>query len=159
VLAKEVQSEEGAEARFLLADLLYRTHKVDEAEKRINEFIEMSSPHHFWLGKSFILLADIFVDKKDLFQARYTLQSVVDNYGVKDDGILETAKVKLEPLLEDQAPKEKSSSKVIKRKPEKKNKEKVNDKKLKNKQQSDSGTLSEKDAQSILEEMVGEADE
>jgi len=159
VLAKEVQSEEGAEARFLLADLLYRTHKVDEAEKRINEFIEMSSPHHFWLGKSFILLSDIFVDKKDLFQARYTLQSVVDNYGVKDDGILETAKVKLEPLLDDQAPKEKSSSKTLKRKPEKKNKERVIDKKLKNKQQSHSGTLSEKDAQSILKEMVGEADE
>lgn len=159
VLAKEVQSEEGAEARFLLAELLYRTHKADEAEKRINEFIEMSSPHHFWLGKSFILLSDIFVDKKDLFQARYTLQSVVDNYGIKDDGILETAKVKLEPLLEDQASKEKNLIKKPSTESGKQVKEKANNKKLKNKPQSQSGSLSEKDAQSILEEMIGKTDE
>tara|TARA_R110001583_G_scaffold24456_5_gene89178 strand:+ start:4203 stop:7376 length:3174 start_codon:yes stop_codon:yes gene_type:complete len=147
VLAKEVQSVEGAESRFLLADLLYRTQDVNGAEKVVNEFIEMNSPHHYWLGKSFILLSDIFVDKKDLFQARYTLKSVIDNYAIKDDGIIKAAKAKLEPILDDEIEKESDLD----------NKEtKTIQKELKSKKHVKADSLSTNDAKSMLNEMVGE---
>lgn len=45
------------------------------------------------------MLSDVFLKKDDAFQARYTLQSIVDNYAVKDDGIIERAQAKLDVLL------------------------------------------------------------
>lgn len=149
ILAREVQSKEGAEARFLLAELLYRTKKTGEAEKIINEFIEMNSPHYYWLGKSFILLSDIYIVKKDVFQARYTLQSIIDNYGVKDDGIVDTARLKLDLIVEEKKPVEE-----IKNKEAKPNKKEEN-----SKQKSKVDSLSTLDAKSILEEMVNETDD
>ncbi|MGZ2368583.1 tetratricopeptide repeat protein [Ancylomarina sp. YFZ004] len=158
-LAKEVQTVEGAESRFLLAELLYKTQKIDEAEKRINEFIEMNSPHHYWLGKSFILLSDIFVDKKDVFQARYTLQSVIDNYAIKDDGIIDGAKLKLEPILEDDKIKEKNLKKKSATSSQIKTETKSTNKRLKSKKQVKVDSLSTNDAKSILNEMVGELED
>ncbi|MFT5749343.1 MAG: TolA-binding protein [Ancylomarina sp.] len=149
-LAKEVQSVEGAESRFLLADLLYRTGKIVDAEKVVNEFIEMNSPYHYWLGKSFILLSDIFVDKKDLFQARYTLKSVIDNYAIKDDGIIKAAKDKIEPILD--VENEKESDLDIKGTT-------TIQKEIKSKEKFKGDSLSTNDAKSMLNEMVGELDD
>jgi hypothetical protein len=51
----------------------------------------------YWVAKSFILLADNYLALKDEFQAKSTLQSVLDNY-TGDDDILPTAKEKLDAL-------------------------------------------------------------
>lgn len=99
VLAKETQSVEGAESKYLVAKIYSEKTQYDLAEKEINSFIEMNSPHHYWLAESFLLLSDVFLKKNDAFQARYTLQSIVDNYAVKDDGIIERAQAKLDILL------------------------------------------------------------
>ncbi len=159
-LAKDVQSVNGAESRFLLAELFYENKKIDEAEKTINEFIEMNSPHHYWLGKSFILLSDIFVDKKDLFQARYTLQSIIDNYTVKDDEIIQTAKSKLSAILEDDKINEKKDlKKEVKRDSLKKDEVKPVEKKelVEKKEKVDS--VYSKDVKSILNEMIEELED
>lgn len=98
-LAKETQSAEGAESKYLLAKVYFGKAQYDLAEKEINQFIEMNSPHHYWLAESFLLLSDVFLKKDDAFQARYTLQSIVDNYGIKDDGIIERAQANLDVLV------------------------------------------------------------
>ncbi len=149
-LAKDVQSVEGAESRFLLADLLYKNKDVNGAEKLINEFIEMNSPHHYWLGKSFILLSDIFVSKKDQFQAQHTLKSVIDNYAIKDDGIVEEAKAKLKLLLGVENEKRDDLDTI---------KTKTIKKELKKKKHLKADSLSTNDARSILNEMVGELED
>jgi TolA-binding protein len=99
VLVAETQSQEGAEAKYLLAKLYFEKKQYDLAEEEINQFIEMNSPHQYWLAESFLLLSDVFLKKEDAFQARYTLQSIIDNYGVKGDGIVERAQEKLNLLL------------------------------------------------------------
>lgn len=109
-LAKEVQSVEGAEAKFRLAKIYFDKKQYDSSEKEINQFIEMNSPHHYWLAESFLLLSDVFLEKDDAFQARYTLQSIVDNYASKEDGILERAQAKLNVLL---ASEKKAEEKII----------------------------------------------
>jgi hypothetical protein len=53
--------------------------------------------YDYWLAKSFILLADNYVKLKDNFQAKATLQSVLDNYKADDD-IIPTATEKLQRL-------------------------------------------------------------
>ncbi|MCG8700947.1 MAG: tetratricopeptide repeat protein, partial [Bacteroidales bacterium] len=79
-LAKEVVSKEGAESKFKVAELLYNKGDLEESEKVILNFSEQSSPHDYWIARSFILWADIFLKRDDTFQAVETLQSIIDFY-------------------------------------------------------------------------------
>ena len=83
----------------MVAEILYEQGKKDAAEKEILDLVNKNTPHQFWLGKGFILLSDIYVDKKDDFQAYQTLKSIIDYYEIPDDGILATAKEKQSRLL------------------------------------------------------------
>lgn len=91
----EVSTAYGAEAKYRVAELLWISGDINGAEKEANQFIDMSSPHPYWTGKTFLLLADIAVKKGDLFQAKATLQSLIDYYTVKNDGIIDEARSKL----------------------------------------------------------------
>jgi tetratricopeptide (TPR) repeat protein len=97
-VAKDVKSAEGAEAKYLLCQLYYNQNKKDAAEKEIFDFIDKNTPYQYWLGKSFILLSDIYVDKKDDFQAMQTLQSILDYYAVANDGIKDEAHARKEKI-------------------------------------------------------------
>ena len=44
-------------------------------------------------------MSDVYVQKKDNFQAKATLNSVIDNY-VGDDDIIDIAKTKLDAITE-----------------------------------------------------------
>ncbi|VAW12554.1 FIG00651507: hypothetical protein [hydrothermal vent metagenome] len=94
-LAVETKSEQGAEAKYLISEIYYLQKKMDSAEKGIMDFISMGTPHLYWLGKSFLLLSDIYQAKGDDFQAKHTLKSVVENYGEPNDGIIAEASRKL----------------------------------------------------------------
>ncbi|NEN22875.1 tetratricopeptide repeat protein [Cryomorpha ignava] len=95
-LAKKADSKEGAEAKFRLAQIAFEQSDLDEAEKQIFELAQGFASFDFWKVKGFILLADVYVSRKDYFQARATLQSVIDN--VKDEKFVNEAKAKLQAL-------------------------------------------------------------
>jgi predicted negative regulator of RcsB-dependent stress response len=95
-LSREVVSAEGAESKYRVAELLYRDNQTDEAEKIVMEFIDQKSPHEYWMASMFILLSDISIRKGDMLQARVTLESLRDYYTIKDDGILDEVRAKLE---------------------------------------------------------------
>ncbi len=94
----EVGTIFGAESKYHVAELLYAEGKTDEAEKVVNAFIDLNSPHAYWTGKVFLLLSDISEKKGDTFQSKATLQSLIDYYTIKDDGIIEEARAKLTKL-------------------------------------------------------------
>ena len=54
--------------------------------------------HDYWVAKTYILIADNYIGMKDIFQAKSTLQSIIENYEVEDDDILNIAKEKLKKL-------------------------------------------------------------
>lgn len=87
----------GAEAKYLVGYLQYVRGDYKASQKTIFELVKMES-HDYWVAKGFILLADNYVALKDNFQAKSTLQSVLDNYAGKDDDIIPTAKAKLDQL-------------------------------------------------------------
>lgn len=93
-ISEEVMSIEGAEAKFRIAELYVKQKEYIKAEKEILDFSEKSSPHEYWIARSFILWSDIFSYKGDYFQAIQTLQSIIDYYAKTDDGILAMAKEK-----------------------------------------------------------------
>jgi TolA-binding protein len=86
-VAVEVNSKEGAESKFRVAELTFIQGDKKKAEEVIYEYIEMNTPHAYWMGKSFLLLAEIFQSNGDDFQALQTLQSVIDYYTDENDGI------------------------------------------------------------------------
>ena len=109
-IAIEVMSKEGAESKYRLAELYFKEKDYSNAEKEILDFSEKTSPHDYWIARSFLLWAEIFVEKKDYFQAIQTLQSIIDYYVSTDDGILKMAndrKAEIVKLQEaDKQPKE-----------------------------------------------------
>ncbi|MFC2112041.1 tetratricopeptide repeat protein [Bacteroidota bacterium] len=98
-VAEEVSSEEGAESKYRVAECLYIRKGYDEAEETVFEFIDLNTPHQFWMAKSFILLSDVYLVKEDDFQAVQTLQSIIDFYEETDDGILDLAMRKKAEIL------------------------------------------------------------
>lgn len=97
-LALDVTNAEGAESAYRLIEELYKNGEYEESEKRIYDFADSKTPHAYWLGKAFILLGDIYVQRKDVFQARATYRSVVDGYTPANDGIVAEAQSKLNKL-------------------------------------------------------------
>ena len=92
------QTEMGAEAKFMLSQMLFDESKYDEAEKSIFALSEKFASYDYWVAKGFILLADVYVKKDNLFQARQTLQSIIDNYEGQD--LVLIAREKLNAILE-----------------------------------------------------------
>ncbi len=84
-IATEVRTANGAEAKYLIAEAYFNLQDIDKAEAEIMSFASMNTQHQYWLAKSFILLADIYVARNDDFQAKQYLLSLQANYKVKDD--------------------------------------------------------------------------
>jgi len=112
-LSGDTNSAEGAESKFLVAEILYEKQKLKEAEKEIMDFIDKNSPHQFWLAKSFILLSDIYLKNGDEFEAKHTLKSIEENYPEKTDGILDTTRQKLQLIEAGEAVDTKNQSKPL----------------------------------------------
>ncbi|HEX7585525.1 MAG TPA: tetratricopeptide repeat protein, partial [Prolixibacteraceae bacterium] len=112
-LSAETNSAEGAESKFLVAEILFEKQKLKEAESEIMDFIDKNSPHQYWLAKSFILLSDIYLKNGDEFQAKHTLTSIVDNYPEPNDGIMEITRQKLQVIEAGEASQTKNESKPL----------------------------------------------
>ncbi|MBR2030797.1 MAG: tetratricopeptide repeat protein [Alistipes sp.] len=98
LLSGDVSNAEGAESAYRVIEALFGEAKLDECEQKIYALADSKTAHSYWLGKAFILLGDIYVQRNDLFQAKATYRSVVDGYTPADDGIVEEAQSKLEKL-------------------------------------------------------------
>lgn len=85
VLAKDTRTLYGAEAKYLVAQQLYNAADYSAAEKVILDFIEQSTPHAYWLARSFVLLSDVYVALDKKLDARQYLLSLQQNYQADDD--------------------------------------------------------------------------
>ena len=85
ILAKDTRNVYGAEAKYLLAQLYYNMHKYDSAEKEVLDYINVSTPHSYWLARSFILLADVYMTNEKYIEAKQYLISLEQSYKAEDD--------------------------------------------------------------------------
>lgn len=97
-LSGDVRDVEGAESAYRVIEHEYKAGRTAEAERLVYAFSDGNTPHAYWLGRSFLLLGDIYRARNDLFQARATYQSIVDGYSVANDGLIDEAKERIRNL-------------------------------------------------------------
>lgn len=97
-VADKTQTVTGAEAKYNLANIQYSQGQYKASEKTAYELINKMPSHDYWVVKAYLLLADNFIAEKDIFQAKSTLQSIIDNYEGEEADILPVAKEKLQKL-------------------------------------------------------------
>lgn len=97
-VAEKSTNEIGAEARYLLAEILFKQNKLEEAKTASFRVDRETPEQEYWVVKAFVLLGDIYAKKGDLYQAKQTLQSIVENYS-GDEDLLAYAKNKLQNII------------------------------------------------------------
>ena len=95
------KDEHGAEAQYLIGEILYLEK---EYEKSIEALVELNNSfysYEYWLGKGFLLIVDNYIVTEEYFQAKGTLNSIIEGFPRED--IVEIAKIKLKEIesLED----------------------------------------------------------
>jgi TolA-binding protein len=94
-LADNVSS---AEAMYNLALIEFRRGNYQQAEELIFQYTGNMSAYGYWLAKAYILLADTYAETGNTFQAKHTLQSIIDNYEGED--LRAQAQQKLQRIIE-----------------------------------------------------------
>ncbi|HEY6913394.1 MAG TPA: hypothetical protein VI413_01870, partial [Paludibacter sp.] len=84
LLATETRTANGAESKYLLANLYFEQGKLADTEKEVLDFAKKNTPHQFWLARSFVLLADVYIKQNNDFQAKQYLLSLQKNYTTAD---------------------------------------------------------------------------
>lgn len=77
------QDEYGAEAKYMLAQIFYLEKEYKQSYETLVSLTEDFGAYDEWVGKSYLLMADNFVAMDQLFQARATLQSLIENFPLK----------------------------------------------------------------------------
>jgi TolA-binding protein len=98
-----------AEAKYNIANIEFLKGKYKASQKTCFDLVKGLPNYDYWVAKTYILLADNYTALKDDFQAKATLQSIVDNYK-GDDDILGIAKQKLNAISPQKATEEKPAT-------------------------------------------------
>lgn len=105
-VASLTKSELGAEARYDIAQCNFLQNDFKAAEKAAFEVIKTTPSYDYWIASAYILLGDIYLKEKDYFNAKATLQSIVDNCKIPE--LVAAARDKLNEVVAQ----EKAGSKI-----------------------------------------------
>jgi tetratricopeptide (TPR) repeat protein len=97
---KNANNAFASESKFTMALMYFQQKEIDQAEIEIRELLKMKPAYDFWIAKALMLQSKILIEKDDLFQAEQTLNSVISNYPVEDDGIVLEAKALWNELMQ-----------------------------------------------------------
>jgi tetratricopeptide (TPR) repeat protein len=98
------QDEYGAEAKYLIAMILYNQKQFKQSYETLISLTNDFATYEIWVGKAFLLMADNFVAMDNIFQAKATLQSIIDNFPLEN--IKSEARKKLDEIEKEQARKQ-----------------------------------------------------
>ena len=93
-------SERAAEAKYMVAKLLYDKQEYKASLDTCFKLKGRFDSYDYWVVKAFILIADDYNGMGNSFQAKATLESIVENYK-GDQSLIDEAKSKLNKLNAD----------------------------------------------------------
>ena len=79
------KSIKGAEAKYYVSEILFEQNNNEECELEIMELVNQKPSYDYWIAKAILLLGENFIVLEDYYNARSSLQSVIDNYEGKDE--------------------------------------------------------------------------
>lgn len=83
-LAKSGSNDQCAEAAYLVALIHFNDNNLDLCEQQIKDILASDYTSEYWYASTFILYGDVYAARGNDFQARYTYQSIIDNYEGED---------------------------------------------------------------------------
>src|SRR5262249_49809020 len=92
-------------AKYKIAEISYLKGNYKQSMDECKAMVEQKPTHEYWRVKGFILLADNYYQLGNVFQAKATLQSIIDNY--KGEELKAVAQEKLNRILDEEKAKEK----------------------------------------------------
>lgn len=98
ITSKLTNNEIGAESTYLQALIDYKNADYKNSEEIIFRLNDDFSSYNYWVAKGFILLADVYIKQSMLFEARETLNSIIENY--PDNDLKNIALEKLQSIIE-----------------------------------------------------------
>jgi FimV-like protein len=78
-LVNEFKTEQGAEALYLLARGYHERGEYSRSNDLIFDHSQPFAGYDYWYGKQFIVLAENYIQMDEKFQAKATLESIVEN--------------------------------------------------------------------------------
>lgn len=99
-VAKLTKTEVGAEAKYMVAQILFIKGKYLDAQQACFDLSNQVPAYEYWVAKGFIILAETYAKLGNDFQAKSTLESIIDEYSIETDGIIEEAKKKLNEITQ-----------------------------------------------------------
>ncbi len=83
-----------AEAKFLEANVYLSNDSFEMAKESCYQLIDTYNGYDYWVGKTLILLGDAFAKQGDLFNAKVTWNTLIENF--TDENLVNQAKKKIE---------------------------------------------------------------
>lgn len=105
-VSQMTKSELGAESRYYIGSCRLAQNDLKGAETAAYDVIKNTPSYDYWVASAYIMLGDIFWKKNDYFNAKATLQSIVDNCKIPE--LVTQAKDTLAQVVAD----EKTHSKI-----------------------------------------------
>ena len=90
----------GTEAHHTLAEAHFYLNNLEEATRLHKALLQRTPAYDYWIARSLLLQARVFMRQNDLFQAENTVNLVLRNYPDKEDGILLEAEKFLAELMQ-----------------------------------------------------------
>ncbi len=87
-------SEKAVEAKYMVAKILYEQKNYKNSLDTCFRVKNKYSSYEYWVAKTFLLIADNYYAMGNSFQAKATLESIIENYD-GDAAVLDEAKAKL----------------------------------------------------------------
>lgn len=99
------QDEYGAEAKYLLGEIQFLNKEYKQCYETLISLNSDFAAYPEWVGKSFLLLSDYFMAIGDSFQAKATLNSLIEKF--PDESIKLIAREKLKKISDEELAKQK----------------------------------------------------
>ena len=96
-VAKATKNESGAEARYQIASLLFQNGDIEEAEAQCMSNNQEMGGYSFWIAKNLLLIADIYLSRDEVLNARAAVEAVLENF-TEDSKITALAEAKLKAV-------------------------------------------------------------
>jgi TolA-binding protein len=90
------KDENGAEAQYLMAEAMFKQKQFKQSLEVLFELNKTFAAYEKWRGKGFLLIADNYVALEEMFQAKATLNSIIENSPDKE--IVAAAREKLKSI-------------------------------------------------------------